>query len=267
MLRIRGKCAEICREIKWAESYTYAERVRVLSFIKKEIEEVICDNKRTFEYDRDILFPEETISQYAKEIAHELFTKAIELGKIRFDEDIPGYVDEFGMSFNEYDFKFSKLCRETAKAELLEMYNASHKAGYNCDERISIAIERCKLLENSVQVRRDFLAKASHPDVEKPSAIHFASYLQVEDKGSIINKLQHLPIGLPTKMYGVIITALIGNGTMRPIADGERGAIYRALCNIFDDGRNIGTRQGVTKYICTDLVSPLDIVSANAYLR
>ena len=265
-LRIRGKCAEICREIKWAESYTYADRVRVLSVIKREIEEVICDNKRTFGYDRDILFPEKTISEYAKEIAHELFTKAIESGKIRFDEDLPGYVDEFGMPFNEYDFKFSKLCRETAKAELLEKYNASHKAGYNCDERISIVIERCKLLENSIQVRRDFLAKISYLDANV-SNTDFATYLQVEDKGSVINKLRQLPRDLPTKMYGAIITALIANGIMRPIADGERGAIYRALCDIYNDGRNIGSRQGVTKYICTNLVSPLDIDSANLYLQ
>ena len=267
ILRIRGKCAEICREIKWAESYTYAERVRVLSVIEKEIEEVIRDNKHTFGYDREVQFQEETISQYAEEMAHKLFTKAIEMGNIRFDEELPGYVDECGMQIDEYGFKLRKLWREAAKVELLEEYNAAYKAGYNCDGYISTVIERCELLKNSIRVRRDFLSKISCPDANEPTAASFTAYLQIEDKDSIINKLRRLPIDLPTKMYGAIITALIANGTMRPIADGERGAIYRALRDIYNDRRNIGTRQGVTKYICTDLISPLDIESANSYLQ
>ena len=235
--------------------------------IEKEIEEVIRDNKHTFGYDREVQFQEETISQYAEEMAHKLFTKAIEMGNIRFDEELPGYVDEFGMQINEYDFKLTKLCRDAAKVELLEEYNAAYKAGYNCDGYISTVIERCELLKNSIRVRRDFLSKISCPDANEPTAASFTAYLQIEDKDSIINKLRRLPIDLPTKMYGAIITALIANGTMRPIADGERGAIYRALRDIYNDRRNIGTRQGVTKYICTDLISPLDIESANSYLQ
>ena len=217
--------------------------------------------------DREVQFQEETISQYAEEMAHKLFTKAIEMGNIRFDEELPGYVDEFGMQINEYDFKLTKLCRDAAKVELLEEYNAAYKAGYNCDGYISTVIERCELLKNSIRVRRDFLSKISCPDANEPTTASFAAYLQIEDKDSIINKLRRLPIDLPTKMYGAIITALIANGTMRPIADGERGAIYRALRDIYNDRRNIGTRQGVTKYICTDLISPLDIESANSYLQ
>ena len=81
-LRIRGKCAEICREIKWTESYTYPDRVRALSVIEKEIKEVILDNKRTFGYDRNVRFPEKTISQYADIMAHQLFVKAVEMGRI-----------------------------------------------------------------------------------------------------------------------------------------------------------------------------------------
>ena len=95
---------------------------------RKEIEEVIRDNKHTFGYDREVQFQEETISQYAEEMAHKLFTKAIEMGNIRFDEELPGYVDEFGMQINEYDFKLTKLCRDAAKVELLEEYNAAYKS-------------------------------------------------------------------------------------------------------------------------------------------
>lgn len=266
-LRIRGKCAEICREIKWTESYTYPDRVRALSVIEKEIKEVILDNKRTFGYDRNVRFPEKTISQYADIMAHQLFVKAVEMGRIRFDEDLPGYVDELGMPINEYDFKLTKLCREAAKSELLEEYNASYKAGYNCDCRISIVIERCELLKNSIRVRKDFLTKTSNIDEKRLITCHLFDYLLIDNKLCLIKKLQGLPSKLPPKMYGAIITVLILEGKMRPIADGEKGAVYRALCNIYNDSRYIGTRQGVAKYICAPSLSPLDINAAKALLQ
>lgn len=96
---------------------------------------------------------------------------------------------------------------------------------------------------------------------------HISDYLQIEDTESIINKLRQLPSDLPPKMYGAVITIMINKGIMRPIADGERSAIYHALCRLYTDGRNIGTRQAVTKYICKEPLSDLDIASAEDYLR
>ncbi|WP_302151429.1 hypothetical protein [uncultured Alistipes sp.] len=95
----------------------------------------------------------------------------------------------------------------------------------------------------------------------------FSDYLQVEDKDAIINKLRRLPSDLPPKMYGAIITVMVNNGIMRPIADGERSAIYRALCSLYEDDRKMGSRQAVTKYICKEPLSDLDIASAEDYLR
>ena len=82
----------------------------------------------------------------------------------------------------------------------------------------------------------------------------------------IINKLKSLPKNLTAKTYGVIITVLINDRIIRPITDGERGALYRALRDIYDDNRNIGTRQGVSKYICSAAVSDLDIAAAKELL-
>ena len=270
-LRIQGRCAEISREIKWAESYAYNDRAQALSIIAKEIESVISDNKKIFGYDRHKYFSEETILSYAEYAAHQLFTLAIDAGNIRYDEDLPGYVDEQDLPINEYDFKFTGYCREMAKSALLEEYATAYKVGFACDGYIARTISNFERLKQSVHVRTEFLNRATrcsaNVDAKTTRGIHFADYLQVECKDSIISKLRGLPINLPTKMYGAVITALIANGTMRPISDGERGAIYRALCDIYDDGRNIGTRQGETKYIKNGHVSPLDIASANSLLQ
>ena len=104
------------------------------------------------------------------------------------------------------------------------------KAGYNCDGYISTVIERCELLKNSIRVRRDFLSKKYHALMQMNLLLPLLPPIfKLKTRDSIINKLRRLPIDLPTKMYGAIITALIANGTMRPIADGERGAIYRGF--------------------------------------
>lgn len=94
-----------------------------------------------------------------------------------------------------------------------------------------------------------------------------SDYLQVGNKAEVISKLQNLPFNLPPKIYGAVITVMINKGIMRPIADGERSAIYHALCRLYTDGRNIGTRQAVTKYICKEPLSDLDIASAEDFLR
>lgn len=95
----------------------------------------------------------------------------------------------------------------------------------------------------------------------------FSDYIQIEDAESIINKLRKLPSDLPPKMYGAVITVMINKGIMRPIADGERSAIYHALCRLYADDRYIGARQAVTKYICKEPLSDLDITSAENFLR
>lgn len=94
-----------------------------------------------------------------------------------------------------------------------------------------------------------------------------SDYLLVEDKEAVLLKLRNLPANLTPKMYGAIITVMVNKKIIRPIADGERSAIYRALCQLYDDGRNIGERRAVIKYICKDTLSNLDIASAEYFLR
>lgn len=94
-----------------------------------------------------------------------------------------------------------------------------------------------------------------------------SDYLLVEDKEAVLLKLRNLPANLTPKMYGAIITVMVNKKIIRPIADGERSAIYRALCQLYDDGRNIGERRAVIKYICKDTLSNLDIASAEDFLR
>lgn len=94
-----------------------------------------------------------------------------------------------------------------------------------------------------------------------------SDYLLVEDEEAVLLKLRSLPANLTSKMYGAIITVMVKKKMIRPIADGERSAIYHALCRLYTDGRNIGTRQAVTKYICKEPLSDLDIASAEDYLR
>lgn len=94
-----------------------------------------------------------------------------------------------------------------------------------------------------------------------------SDYLLVEDKEVVLLKLRNLPANLTPKMYGAIITVMVNKKIIRPIADGERSAIYHALCRLYTDGRNIGTRQAVTKYICKEPLSDLDTASAEDFLR
>ena len=122
-------------------------------------------------------------------------------------------------------------------------------------------------MKNSIRVRKDFLTKTSNIDEKRLITCHLFDYLLIDNKLGLIKKLQGLPSKLPPKMYGAIITVLILEGKMRPIADGEKGAVYRALCNIYNDSRYIGTRQGVAKYICAPSLSPLDINAAKALLQ
>lgn len=129
---------------------------------------------------------------------------------------------------------------------------------YGIDLRsIQIAYSRIRNKHEMLQKTRDAIVYTGR----------FSDYLQVEDKDAIINKLRRLPSDLPPKMYGAIITFMINNGIMRPIADGERSAIYRALCNLYNDGRELGSRQAVAKYICKEPLSDLDTASAEDYLR
>lgn len=114
---------------------------------------------------------------------------------------------------------------------------------------------------------RTEIPEIKHHHIKCRRKAKFSDYLQIEDTESIINKLRLLPSDLPPKIYGAVITVMINKGIMRPIADGERSAIYHALCRLYTDGRNIGTRQAVTKYICKEPLSDLDIASAEGFLR
>lgn len=269
-LKICGECAEISREIKWAESYAHDDRVKACNFIRKKIADLIAENKNIFGYDRNKIFSDEEIADKIKQYAHYLFNTAIENGKIRYDEDLPGYVDEDGISVNEYDFKFSNCCREMAIADLFAEYGRCHKVGYAMDKRICIVESKFRLLEQSVKVREEFRCRAGHASGHNTIGLNncysINSFLLTEDKNQIINKLKSLPKNLTAKTYGVIITVLINDRIIRPITDGERGALYRALRDIYDDNRNIGTRQGVSKYICSAAVSDLDIAAAKELL-
>ena len=119
-------------------------------------------------------------------------------------------------------------------------------------------------VENAIMGK---ICNTSDGEKRKKLQPHISDYLQGDNKIEMIKKIQNLPPYLPPKMYGAIITLMIRNGMMRPIADGERSAIYHALRRLYADGRNIGTRQAVIKYICKEPLSDLDIASAEDYLR
>ena len=114
------------------------------------------------------------------------------------------------------------------------------------------------------QSRREAL---NNPDNVRTDAEGCLSdYLLVEDKEAVLLKLRNLPESLTSKMYGAIITVMVQKKMMRPIGDGERGAIYRALCTLYGESRKLGCRQGITRYICKDPLSAGDIAAAEELL-
>lgn len=113
--------------------------------------------------------------------------------------------------------------------------------------------------------RRDVSISSTprHLPPQPPADSAFADYLtDAAAAPAIIAKLRALPVNLPVKMYGAIVTVLIENHTMRSIADGERCAVYRALRDLYTDGRKIGSKQGVTKYMCSPKLTDLDRMAA-----
>lgn len=124
-----------------------------------------------------------------------------------------------------------------------------------------------KKKEEELTVQHTTISDTKTHKLKRTKINSISDFLVIEDPESIINKLRQLPSNLPPKMYGAVITVMINEGIMRQIVDGERSAIYRALCQLYTDGRYIGRRQSVTKYICKDPLSDLDIASAKNYLR
>ena len=189
---------------------------------------------------------------------------------------IDGYLAgwENFQSFSERSVRFGTQPIQDRKKALFNRfveYRTKHKEkgfsatllkqmGQDAGFMFALAKELCEI-DAIIPISQDSPKKKSIP------SIPFCEYLLVDDKLDIIRKLQGLPFGLGPKMYGAIITVMIEKGIMRPIADGERGTIYKALDNLYTDGRDIGSRQGVSAHICERPLSDLDRASAEEFLR
>lgn len=212
-LRINGLCAEICRNIKWAKELPFDDREQAYNNIKKRISNLIADNKKTFNYDRYKTFSEEEITKTSKCNASELFREAIDNGDIRYDEDLPGYVDADDIPINEYDFKFSNCCRELAKVSLLRGGGLFRRTGYDCDARIS-HVEGCfKELEQCVIVRRRFrqsVINNAHNSiaVNSDSSQHPLSSFIVKDSDKVITFIDN-ELKSCNKKQGKLIAMII----------------------------------------------------------
>lgn len=112
-----------------------------------------------------------------------------------------------------------------------------------------------------IQVDFDLEAE-KHPDMRRQCRIERApslkDYIIADNPDEIIAKLQHIP-AIKNKLAGAIIYVMMEAGIIRPIVDGNRSEIYRALKDVCGD---IGSRQAVTKYIDKRRLSDADINAA-----
>ena len=89
-------------------------------------------------------------------------------------------------------------------------------------------------------------------------ALSLKDYIRADNPDEIIAKLQHVP-AMKNKLAGAIIFVMMEAGLIRPIMDGDKSEIYRALNDVCGD---IGSRQAVTKYIDKRRLSDADINAA-----